>query len=242
MKRPLTWFLLFMLVGLLIYFVYFNPSGTPTNTNKANTSSSTKKQQFKLKVNSKQVLIDGETVTLQAPVLEIEGRTMVPLRFIAEYLKAKNLKYDPVTEEISFTLDLPAKTKTEVKTEPVEEKKKSEDNETMVTVYDQMLTKEREERIKSIARVSTTLYRLSSITSDGKNIVVTIDLLMEPESKEAVRKITDPMANETASIFDNKANVSIKAIRKTGTKPDVVEYGVSFFNATTGKVEFQPTP
>ena len=65
---------------------------------------------------------------------------------------------------------------------------------------------------------------------------------MEPESKDVVRKITDPMANETASIFDNKANISIKAIRKTGTKPNIVEYGISSFNASTGKVEFQPNP
>jgi len=244
MRRPLTWILLVILVGLLVYFVYFNPSGTSKKTNTSSNTAVQKKQQFKLKVNSKQVVIDGNAVTLQAPVLEIEGNTMVPLRFIAEYLNAKDIKYDPATEEISFYLELPAKTeaKKETKTEPVDETIKSEDNETMVTVYDQMLTKEREERIKSIARVSTTIYRLSSITSDGKNIVITLDLLMEPESKEVVRKITDPMANETASIFDNKANISIKAIRKTGTKPNIVEYGISTFNASTGKVEFQPNP
>ena len=244
MKRPLTWILLVFLVGLLVYFVYFNPNGTSTKTNPLSNSVTQKKQQFKLKVNSKQVIIDGNTVTLQAPILEIEGNTMVPLRFIAEYLNAKDIKYDPATEEISFYLELPAKTeaKKETKTKPVDETTQSKDNDTMVTVYDQMLTKEREERIKSIARVSTTIYRLSSITSDGKNIVITVDLLMEPESKENVRKITDPMANETASIFDNKANISIKAIRKTGTKPNIVEYGISTFNASTGKVEFQPNP
>ena len=178
MRRPLTWILLVILVGLLVYFVYFNPSGTSKKTNTSSNTAVQKKQQFKLKVNSKQVVIDGKAVTLQAPVLEIEGNTMVPLRFIAEYLNAKDIKYDPATEEISFYLELPAKTeaKKETKTEPVDETIKSEDNETMVTVYDQMLTKEREERIKSIARVSTTIYRLGSITSDGKNIVITLDL------------------------------------------------------------------
>ncbi|MDD4663836.1 MAG: stalk domain-containing protein, partial [Caldisericia bacterium] len=168
MKRPLTWILLVFLVGLLVYFIYFNPNGTSTKTNTSSNSVTQKKQQFKLKVNSKQVIIDGNTVTLQAPVLEIEGNTMVPLRFIAEYLNAKDIQYDPATEEISFYLELPAKTeaKKDTKTKPVDETTQSKDNDTMVTVYDQMLTKEREERIKSIARVSTTIYRLSSITSD----------------------------------------------------------------------------
>jgi hypothetical protein len=242
MKRPLTWVLIIVLVGLLVYLVYFNPSKSSSNTQNPDNHASAVKQEFKLKVNSKQVFVDGEADALQAPVLEIDGRTMVPLRFIAEYLQAKDLQYDPVTEEISFSLDLPKKIVADKKTEPTTEKPPAKQSGTTVTIYDQMLTKEREDRIKSIARVSTTLYRLQSITSDGKNIVITIDLLMEPTSDAAVRKITDPMANEAASIFDNKANVSIKAIRKTGTKPDVAEYGVSYFNSSTGKVEFQPSP
>ena len=258
MKRPLVWVLLILLVGLLVYIFYINPGNVSKNGNKTATNSSLQTKQFKLKVNSKQVYIDGKMIELKSPVLEIDGRTMVPLRFIADYLHATNLKYDEKTEEITFYLDLPEKTTpkqekkpetTEQKEPPKQEEKKTEEpkteetktesNDTTVTVYDQLLTKEKEERIKSIARVSTTLYKLAGITSDGKNIVITIDLLMEPESNEAVRKITDPMANETASIFNNKSNISIKAIRKTGTKPTVVEYGTSFFNASTGKVEFQ---
>lgn len=247
MKRPLTWILLILLVSLLVFLI-LNPSKTPdNNTEPASTSSTTsssKKQLFKLKVNSKQVSIDGNTIELKAPVLEIEGRTMVPLRFLVEYLKATDLKYDPVTEEISFYLDLPEKVEKKNEPEPEikTEETNTEDNEAKVTIYDQMLTKDREERIKSIARVSTTLYKLSGITSDGKNIVIIIDLLMEPQSNEAVRKITDPMANETASIFENKANISIKAIRKTGAKPNIVEYGTSYFNASTGKIEFKAVP
>ncbi len=252
MKRPLTWVLLLLLVGLLVYLFYFSPSKT-SNSKKTSTNSSLQTKQFKLKVNSKQVYIDGKMIELKSPVLEIDGRTMVPLRFIADYLHADNLQYDEKTEEITFYLDLPVKSNqdqekkpdtTETKEEPKKEEPKTEETktdsaDTTVTVYDQLLTKDREERIKSIARVSTTLYKLAGITSDGKNIVITIDLLMEPESNEAVRKITDPMANETASIFDNKANISIKAIRKTGSKPNIVEYGTSIFNASTGKVEFK---
>lgn len=254
MKRPLTWVLLILLVGLLVYLFYFSPGNASKKGNKTATNSSLQTKQFKLKVNSKQVYIDGKMIELKSPVLEIDGRTMVPLRFIADYLHATKLQYDEKTEEITFYLDLPEKTKqdqekksdtTEQKEPPKQEEPKTEEtkteetNDTTVTVYDQLLTKEKEERIKSIARVSTTLYKLAGITSDGKNIVITIDLLMEPESNAAVRKITDPMANETASIFNNKSNISIKAIRKTGTKPTVVEYGTSFFNASTGKVEFQ---
>ena len=59
---------------------------------------------FKLKVGSKEILIDDKPVTLEAIVREINGSTYVPLRFLAEYLGAENLQYDPATEEITFLL------------------------------------------------------------------------------------------------------------------------------------------
>ena len=59
---------------------------------------------FKLKVGSNEILIDDKPVTLETIVREIDGSTYVPLRFLAEYLGAENLQYDPATEEITFLL------------------------------------------------------------------------------------------------------------------------------------------
>jgi len=59
---------------------------------------------FKLKVGSNEIMIDDKPVTLDAVIREIDGSTYVPLRFLAEYLGAENLQYDPATEEITFLL------------------------------------------------------------------------------------------------------------------------------------------
>lgn len=59
---------------------------------------------FKLKVGSNEITIDDKPITLDAKIREINGSTYIPLRFLAEYLGAENLQYNPATEEITFSL------------------------------------------------------------------------------------------------------------------------------------------
>jgi len=63
------------------------------------------KLSFRMKVNSTSVYVNGQEYVLDVPVKEIEGRTLVPLKFIAEFLNAENIQYDEKTEEVSFTLE-----------------------------------------------------------------------------------------------------------------------------------------
>jgi hypothetical protein len=60
---------------------------------------------FRMKINSTSVFVDGKEYTLDVPVKEIGGRTLVPLKFIADFLKAENVNYDGKTEEVTFTLE-----------------------------------------------------------------------------------------------------------------------------------------
>lgn len=58
-----------------------------------------------MKVNSTSVYVNGQEFILDVPVKEIDGRTLVPLKFVADFLKAENVNYDPKTEEVTFTLE-----------------------------------------------------------------------------------------------------------------------------------------
>ena len=63
------------------------------------------KVSFRMKVNSNIVFVNGKEVNLDVPVKEIDGRVLVPLSFIGQYLSAQNVNYDEKTEEVTFTLD-----------------------------------------------------------------------------------------------------------------------------------------
>jgi hypothetical protein len=58
-----------------------------------------------LKINSKTAYVNMMPVQLDVAPIEINGRTLVPLRFIAEHFGAKNITYYPETEEISLELE-----------------------------------------------------------------------------------------------------------------------------------------
>lgn len=57
-----------------------------------------------MKIGSKTVYVDMSPVILDVAPVEIDGRTLVPLRFIAEQMGAKNITYYPETEEVSMEL------------------------------------------------------------------------------------------------------------------------------------------
>jgi hypothetical protein len=63
------------------------------------------KLSFRMKVNSTSVFVNGQEFILDVPVKEIGGRTLVPLKFVADFLKAENVNYDAKTEEVTFTLE-----------------------------------------------------------------------------------------------------------------------------------------
>lgn len=63
------------------------------------------KTSFRMKVNSTSVYVNGKEFIMDVPVREIDGRTLVPLKFIADFLGAEELKYDASTEEITFSLE-----------------------------------------------------------------------------------------------------------------------------------------
>ena len=59
---------------------------------------------FSLKVGSKNITINEESFELNAPVVELEGHSYLPLRFFLDYFQAEQINYDASSEEISFTL------------------------------------------------------------------------------------------------------------------------------------------
>jgi hypothetical protein len=59
---------------------------------------------FLLKVGSKQITVNNEPFELNAPVIELEGMSYLPLRFFLDYFQATQIEYNAPTEEISFTL------------------------------------------------------------------------------------------------------------------------------------------
>ena len=69
------------------------------------------KEEYSLLVGSTKVKIQGQEYLLNAPVIERNGTSYIPLRFITERLGAENLLYDPFTETITFTLPKVAKFK-----------------------------------------------------------------------------------------------------------------------------------
>jgi hypothetical protein len=60
--------------------------------------------QFSLKVGSRKITINEESFELNAPVIELEGHSYLPLRFFLDYFQAEQINYNPDSEEISFTL------------------------------------------------------------------------------------------------------------------------------------------
>ena len=57
-------------------------------------------QSVELVIDSKAAVVTGETVELQQPPRIVNGRTLVPLRFLSESM-ALNVKFDPATKKIT---------------------------------------------------------------------------------------------------------------------------------------------
>ena len=63
-----------------------------------------RKDTFSLNVGSKIAKINDDIIELQAPVIEVDGYSYVPLRFILDWFSAENINYDPSNEQVSFNL------------------------------------------------------------------------------------------------------------------------------------------
>lgn len=55
-----------------------------------------------LTIGKKEALVNGKTVTMEVAPVNLQGKTMVPLRFVSEYLGAA-VDYDPATRTILIT-------------------------------------------------------------------------------------------------------------------------------------------
>jgi len=83
-------------------------SSTPVNTitteeNKP-TRETFKMEDFILQVGSKDITVNQEVLTLNAPFVEIDGHSYIPLRFFLDWFDAENISYDEKTEKVSFSL------------------------------------------------------------------------------------------------------------------------------------------
>lgn len=228
--RPLTLILLIIVVGVFAFFGFTIYQSKKVNAPSSSTSGTvSKKQLFKLKVNSKSIWLNGNETMMDTPVREIDGRTMVPLKFLLDFFKAENIKYDEKTEEITFDLDTKNNIGNPINTNRITEPIVSLQEE------DKLLSKEKREKIFSTASMSATYFKVDSIESDGYTIMVKIDLLMEPKSIEEVKKITDLFTNDVSFIFDEKHNIKVTAFR---TQSNNKIYGTSKFSADSGKIDF----
>ena len=101
-----------ILLSGVIFLVVISLSSCSLLTKKAEAPAKTKveapvkiKTSFRMKVNSTSIFVNGKEFIMDVPVREIDGRTLVPLKFIADFLGAQDTKYDPLTEEITFSLE-----------------------------------------------------------------------------------------------------------------------------------------
>jgi hypothetical protein len=231
--RPLTVVLLIIVAVIVLFFGYSiytkNKTVSKIATTVANTSN--EKQNFKLKVNSNSVWINGKETVMDSPVREINGKTLVPVKFLLDFLKAENVNYDAKTEEVTFDLEIPIEKVPKIETT-------SQTTQTNQQTEDSLLTKEKRDKINSTAFMSATSFKINTIESDGFTITIKIDLLMEPKTIEEVKKISDTFANDVSFIFDTKHDIKIVAIRKDPGKDTYKTYGTSRFRSNTGKIEF----
>ena len=227
--RPLTVILLIVLIAGLSFFGFTiyktKKQATSTGTTAITTSN---KQNFKLKVGSKSVWVNNVESIMDTPVREINGRTMVPVKFLLDFLKAQNVNYDAKTEEVTFDLELPTDTVAKLDANPQQSE----------TILDTLLTQENKDKITSTASMSATFFKINKIESDGNTVSIWIDLLMEPKTNEDVRKISDTFANDVSYIFDTKHDINVIAIRTEPGKDSYKKFGTSQFKASTGKIEF----
>jgi len=231
--RPLTIILLIILVGGLSFFgfsVYKTRKSAPGSQPKATLTAPTP-YSFKLKVGSNSVYVNNEPVNLDVPVKEIDGRVLVPLKFITDYLGAQNVNYDPITEEVTFDLELPSDKVPQKNTA-------SQTTQDTTKTEDSLLTTEKKEKINSTASMSATFFKINKMESDGNTISIWIDLLMEPKTSEDVRKISDTFANDLSYIFDTNHDIKVVAIRSEPGKQEYKTFGTSRFKASTGKIDF----
>jgi hypothetical protein len=58
-----------------------------------------------MQIGNTTVMVNGKSYTIDAPPVIVNGRTFVPVRFVAEILGAK-VDYDAATRTVTITRDL----------------------------------------------------------------------------------------------------------------------------------------
>lgn len=80
------------------------PENTVTTEENKTTSETFKMEDFMLQVGSKDITVNQEALILNAPFVEIDGHSYIPLRFFLDWFGAENIAYDAKTEKVSFSM------------------------------------------------------------------------------------------------------------------------------------------
>lgn len=80
------------------------PENTITTNENKTTSDTNKMEDFILHVGSKDITVNQEALSLNAPVVKIDEQSYLPLRFFLDWFGAEKVTYDRNTERITFSL------------------------------------------------------------------------------------------------------------------------------------------
>jgi len=106
---------------ILIIFLILIPHGSYSESGKT----------ILLKIGSKTAYVNFQPVTLDVAPIETKGRTLVPLRFIAEQFGARKIEYQADTEEIFIHLDDVPEIKDELSNLKTENEQLKKENESL---------------------------------------------------------------------------------------------------------------
>ncbi|MCF6138840.1 stalk domain-containing protein [Pseudalkalibacillus berkeleyi] len=94
------------------------------NQEKQQATVTTEDKTIVLTIGSKTAVVNGEEVELDVPAQEINGRTLVPLRFLSETLNTEDIKWDSETYTVTITTKTEPAATSEPETEPTNEETK----------------------------------------------------------------------------------------------------------------------
>ena len=182
---------------------------------------------FLLKVGSKQITVNNEPFELNAPVIELEGMSYLPLRFFLDYFQATQIEYDAPTEEISFTLTRNSPMSTDFKKNYLSIKK-TPNNETASTIdenyetYKSMYIQSMTESYKGTANFDFDLEKKAFILKPENELLGLIMLAIDGNQAkvESWKEFTKTLVVLSGTIKSNMPDHSIIVINPSD--PNIV--------------------
>ncbi len=102
-----------------------------------------------------------------------------------------------------------------------------------------LLGDDRAEMITELAGEENEYYELRSAREEEGSIEIELVLTFNPLSFQEVMKITDPLADEVAALFEDQVPVAVSAIYAIESWGEERIYGESLFNPETGRTNYQ---